>query len=422
MTETLDQRIQALEKHLAAQPNSPLFAQLAGYYLEKGRSQDALTVCDTGLAHYPFYTTGHLIKGKTLLSLNMRAEARREFEFVHEMLPLNEAVDQLVAQIPMSPEESLSQPAGVTADTPVITPEAVHESAPVEPAIAEADQVLSQFTDEAAELAAQEPAVSAEPPMQEAASVFEALSPEPSTPAETTDPFGISTPAESPVQETFAASEPAPQGSETTAQIEEAFSAYADQKRGELFGLENSVSLDEYLSEGVQSPPEPTPFAEETPPVVAAEELPAQEAAPEDPFAALTDYADSAEPATQIESPSTPTGSFEDPFAQLSQGDAASAEPKDQIEEIAEKLKEARRITPVINLADRSSATPSEADTPSETGFVTPTLAEIYAKQGWYDDAIKAYKTLALSKPADREKYENRIRELEELKKQQAGT
>jgi cytochrome c-type biogenesis protein CcmH/NrfG len=54
-------------------------------------------------------------------------------------------------------------------------------------------------------------------------------------------------------------------------------------------------------------------------------------------------------------------------------------------------------------------------------GFVTPTLAEIYAKQGWFDDAIKAYRTLARSKPAEKERYEKRIAELEELKKKSGG-
>jgi len=425
MTVTLEQRIQTLEKHLADQPRSPLFAQLAGYYLETGRSQDALTICDNGLAHYPFYTTGHLIKGKTLLTLNMRSEARREFEFVQQMLPLNEAVSQLVAQIPPSPEESLTESESVTlaADTPAITTEAVEESAPVEPAITEADQALSQFTEETAQPTAEEPAVSFETPPQEETVTFEALSPESPASTETTDPFGISaSPSESAIQETFAAPEPALQDSDSAAQIAEVFASYVEQKRGEFFGLENSMSLEEYLSGGGQSTVDPVPFSEETTPVAPTEEPPAQEAAPDDPFAALTDYADSTEPATPIEPSSTSTESYEDPFAQLSQNNAAQEEPKDQIEEIAEKLKEAKKITPVINLSDRSSATPSEADTPSETGFVTPTLAEIYAKQGWYDDAIKAYKTLLISKPIEREKYETRIRELEELKKQQSGT
>jgi cytochrome c-type biogenesis protein CcmH/NrfG len=50
---------------------------------------------------------------------------------------------------------------------------------------------------------------------------------------------------------------------------------------------------------------------------------------------------------------------------------------------------------------------------------VTPTLAEIYVKQGWYDDAIKAYRTLAANKPGEREKFDRRIAEIEEMKKQQ---
>ncbi len=402
MTETLEQRIHALEKHLAAQPRSPLFAQLAGYYLETGRSQDALTVCDTGLAHYPFYTTGHLIKGRILLALNMRAEARREFEFVHQMLPLNEAVGQLVTQIPPSPEESLTE----SAEAPA--PEAVQEPVLVEPAIAEADQLRSQFTEEAVPPTAEEPTVIAETQLAEETPTFETL---PETPTETADPFGLSAPPSEP--------EPAPAVSESA---QEAFASYAEQKRGEFFGLEHSMSLEEYLSEGMQSPLDPNPFSEEVAPPFTPEEPAPQEVVPDDPFAALTNYADSADPATPIESSPAPTESYEDPFAQLSQNDTAQTGQKDQIEEIAEKLKEARKITPVINLADRSSATPSEADTPSETGFVTPTRAEIYAKQGWYDDAIKAYKTLAISKPAEREKYENRIQELEELKKQQLGT
>ena len=61
-----EQHIQALEERLTANLNSPLFAQLASYYLEAGRTQDALSMCDRGLAQFPFYTTGHLIKGRII--------------------------------------------------------------------------------------------------------------------------------------------------------------------------------------------------------------------------------------------------------------------------------------------------------------------------------------------------------------------
>ncbi len=94
---------------------------------------------------------------------------------------------------------------------------------------------------------------------------------------------------------------------------------------------------------------------------------------------------------------------------------------QDTIEELTQKLQGAERITPVIDFAQKETPTVSEQDTPAGMGFVTPTLAEIYAKQGWFDDAIKAYRTLARSKPGERERFEKRIAELEDLKKQQSG-
>ncbi|MEX1277274.1 MAG: hypothetical protein WEE20_15155, partial [Bacteroidota bacterium] len=99
--------------------------------------------------------------------------------------------------------------------------------------------------------------------------------------------------------------------------------------------------------------------------------------------------------------------------------DSPAPPAMDQIGELAEKLKTPKKITPVINFSEKETRKASEAGTDAGSGFVTPTLAEIYAKQGWYDDAIKAYKTLAANKPAERESYERRIAELEELKGKQ---
>jgi hypothetical protein len=100
---------------------------------------------------------------------------------------------------------------------------------------------------------------------------------------------------------------------------------------------------------------------------------------------------------------------------------AEAAFKKDRIEDIAERLQDVRKITPVINFTQKGSVAASEEDTPASTGFVTPTLAEIYAKQGWYDDAIKAYKTLVATKPAEKDRFEKRINELEEMKRQAGG-
>lgn len=444
MSQTLEQRIQTLERHLSAEPQSPLFARLAGCYLEAGRSQEALSLCDTGLAHHPFYTTGHLMKGKVLLALNMRSEARREFEFVHEMLPFNESVQRLLSGIPA---ESLTgtTPPPAPSVSPMITEAPVEEPAAPE---ASAEQVLSQFTEESPSVEAPQ---TLETPEQPAAT------------EQAEDVFGLATAETTPAEiEPPTTAEPPP----AVVQPSESFESFSERKRGELFGLENSLSLEEYLAEGDTTGPS-API-EEPPAEPLATQPPAETtSSDEDPFAALTQFEeqqsppvavapaeeqtteDTEDPFSQLqqtveEFPSQETGTVttaeetEDAFAQLrpspEEAPAAEAEqaaeepseqtteqPKDQIEELAEKLKDARKITPVINLSEHTVTPTSEEDTPSGTGFVTPTLAEIYAKQGWFDDAIKAYKTLASTKPVERERYEARIRELEEEKKKQAG-
>jgi tetratricopeptide (TPR) repeat protein len=53
--------------------------------------------------------------------------------------------------------------------------------------------------------------------------------------------------------------------------------------------------------------------------------------------------------------------------------------------------------------------------------FVTATLAEIYASQGEYHEAIEAYKKLAERRPGSAERYQKRLVELEELKRLHEG-
>ncbi|MBI4417954.1 MAG: hypothetical protein HY563_04200 [Ignavibacteriales bacterium] len=285
--------------------------------------------------------------------------------------------------------------------------------------------MLSQFT----EKQTSGPAAAEEPAPQESAifeqPVVETQPPEQSfveqaPPGQSEDVFGISAAEGIPAGQ----EPPEPAAEQIQERIppqpSESFEEFSERKRVELFGLENSMSLEEYLGEksnGTPSQPVAESPSAETPPA-------------EDPFAALTQYEEQQSPATPLV---TPEETVEDPFAQLHQAveeqpeetktsvEVRAEEPKDHIEELAEKLKDAKKITPVINLSDHTITPSSEADTPSGTGFVTPTLAEIYAKQGWYEDAIKAYKTLAATKPAEREKYESRIRELEEEKKKQEG-
>ena len=403
------QQITALEQK-AASGSSPLFAQLAGLYLESGRPQDALRVCEEGLAQYPFYTTGHLIRGKALMALKMNTEARREFTWVLEFMPGSASVKQLLELVPSAEEESFialtpASPARAGKTIAYQTPPAPQAPfvPPAPPAAPEPTFEIPKEESSPFGLPTEPPTmdfgVSSEPDVQSAPNDFgmpaetapasdfggftglsetpPSVEPSPleAAAAPTEDPFGFggmappaaettadsfgSVPTEPPAFAGFESPVDAPMAEQTPAadfsfgpapSEEESFEAYAARVRNDLSG-ENSISLEQYLNAG-------------SPAVVA-------ESAPSSP----------------------------------------------SIEELADKLQAAKKITPVINFAAKT-ANVSESSTAASTGFVTPTLAEIYAKQGWFDDAIKAYKTLANNKPAEKEKFLNRIAELEELKKQ----
>jgi hypothetical protein len=433
MTEIAQQQIIALEKKVGSDAKSPLFAQLANFYLELHRAEDALRMCDAGLAHFPFYITGHLIKGKALAALHMQAEARREFEFVLEFLPRNETVTALLEQVPPSEDETL------TAKPPDIKPEVIEpEYNPPsldEFKISSTPQPESgySFTGFDQPEREQPPELSPAPTSLSGPSFFDAITQAPAA-APTDDLLGFATPSmevpeipepssfsgfEVPVQETpefsdsqetafadiprsvpepsseFEFSLPAPdqESLASAPSEEESFAIYSSRRKAELTG-ENSISLEDYLSNAAIAPPEVLPL--ELPMSLSVQNI-------------IEDNI------TQVESPSDTTiilPQITPPELPL------SSSIQNQIEEIANKLQGAGKITPVIDLAQKETPPASEQDLPVSMGFVTPTLAEIYAKQGWFDDAIKAYKALARNKPGEKERFEKRIEELEKLKSQ----
>ena len=89
------------------------------------------------------------------------------------------------------------------------------------------------------------------------------------------------------------------------------------------------------------------------------------------------------------------------------------------MEQIIEQLESAPRRIPVQD-APPQPEEPREAPA-SPARFVTATLAEIYASQGEYDEAIEAYRTLAAQRPGSAGRYQKRLEELEELKRTQQG-
>ncbi len=333
MADTIDDIIQAVEKRLKKQPRSPLFAQLASYYLEGGRADDALRVCDEGLAHHPFYSTGHLMKGKALFALKMSAEAHREFALVNDLLPDVESIARLLSETGGA-EMELTSPVEVAPPSLEESPTVVEPTA-MESPMEKAPPMAGPAETAPVDLEFAEPAV----PMMETSAAPEVSTEDAfaisAPPVEEPSPFGgLETPTAEP---TMAAPMPG----------EETFDQFSARTKHELAGTENTLSLDDYLSGNVSAPP----------------------------------------------------------------SDASS-----QIEDLAQKLQGAK-MTPVIDLSARSS----ESGGGASSGFVTPTLAEIYVKQGWYDDAIRAYKTLSSTKPEEKDKFEQRIAEIEEMKKQHGG-
>ena len=366
MDSLLEQRIQYFERLLSTKTRSPIVVQLASLYLEAGRPHDALRFCDSAIAHFPYYTTAHLIRAKVLQALGMKAEARRELEFVHSILPDVASVKALLEQIPASDGQTFEEAKVPSEEAAPADPEPAGESASettVEPGVETGEgTVPSEGTITEPEPEGNripgEPLTSGEPGSANAPGGVEREE----------DPFGLGVEGTGvPTTETLegigtqdASSSPEswisePQTAGDTdvphrdAPVPEAFEQYAARMSEELGASGDALTLEEFFASPAHQPKE--------------------------------------QPAA------------------------------DHIEELAEKLRTAPRITPIIDIVEKRVIPPSEEDTPASTEFVTPTLAEIYAKQGWYDDAIIAYKTLARIKPAERERFEKRVQELEQLKK-----
>jgi hypothetical protein len=469
MTDPAQEQTKSLEQRLAHEPQSPLFARLAAHYLQAGRAKDALRLCDDGLAHYPFYTTAHLVKGKALIELGMMAEAKHEYEVVHELLPTSETVAHLCSSIDSGTAHQVHEPAVEekaikteaaapppspvsVAEPPIEKPQAmVAEKPPEEPVVTE--ESVAPFEEEppAQELAveeaqdlgpsevaqAQEDSFGAAEPVapEEPPGAAEKLGVEMfGEPAQQAPDFGFGSPAETPVVEETAfgsqpmeeplpaieptaeqAQEPSPVERPETEEEQAAPEAVASpQAGGEGQAPDWFEAFDQLQQMGGTTTeiPAVTPAEEENPFAMFGTEQPSAtvEGEPYEDFTARI----------RMELFGTEdTMTLDEYFGQSTPAEPPS-EPESNIGELAEKLKTSPRITPpVINFADKAARSASEADASSGAGIVTPTLAEIYVKQGWYDDAIKAYAALAANKPAEKEKYEQRIAEIEEMKKTQ---
>lgn len=82
-------RIEELEKRLAADPTSRVFVQLAEEYRKQGLLEEAIDVCRRGLENHPQYPSARVALGRALLEAGSYDDASEEFEAVLAQVPDN---------------------------------------------------------------------------------------------------------------------------------------------------------------------------------------------------------------------------------------------------------------------------------------------------------------------------------------------
>lgn len=93
-------------------------------------------------------------------------------------------------------------------------------------------------------------------------------------------------------------------------------------------------------------------------------------------------------------------------------------ESESSMEFLVRQLQGAKRIVPPGPEAQAGEEQAPPSESPA-TRIVTATLAEIYANQGQYREAIRAYRALCEQRPEEAHRYEKRLADLEELAKTQ---
>ncbi len=92
-------RIEDLRRRIQKDPASIAFAQLAEELRRAGQSQEAVDICNSGLASHPGYLSARVTLGRALLELGQLAEAQEELEHVLASAPENLAAIRGLADI-----------------------------------------------------------------------------------------------------------------------------------------------------------------------------------------------------------------------------------------------------------------------------------------------------------------------------------
>jgi len=92
-------RIEELRRRVQKDPASIAFAQLAEEYRRAGRLQEAVEICETGLARHPGYLSARVTLGRALLEVGELDAAQAELKQVLRTAPENLAALRGLADI-----------------------------------------------------------------------------------------------------------------------------------------------------------------------------------------------------------------------------------------------------------------------------------------------------------------------------------
>jgi tetratricopeptide (TPR) repeat protein len=99
-------RIEDLRRRVLKDPASIAFAQLAEEYRRAGDSEEAVRVCEAGLAQHPAYLSARVTLGRALFELGRLEDARTEFLRVLDAAPDNLIAVGKLAEIHQRTQQS----------------------------------------------------------------------------------------------------------------------------------------------------------------------------------------------------------------------------------------------------------------------------------------------------------------------------
>jgi tetratricopeptide (TPR) repeat protein len=120
-------RIEDLRRRVLKDPASIAFAQLAEEYRRAGECEEAVRVCEAGLAQHPAYLSARVTLGRALFELGRYDEARAEFLRVLDAAPDNLIAVGKLAEIHQRTQQTTfggpSHPAHVPVQQPLRSPD-----------------------------------------------------------------------------------------------------------------------------------------------------------------------------------------------------------------------------------------------------------------------------------------------------------